>query len=102
MRVFCEGKELVAALRHVLAVVNSPIGPPILQNVKLTAGASRKLAPAASDIGVAIRRVVHGAAVVQPGAGCVPASLLKLILDQLAGRFNVTTSTPNEQNCVLG
>jgi DNA polymerase III sliding clamp (beta) subunit (PCNA family) len=101
MRVVCEGKELVAALRHVLAVVNSPIGPPILQNVKLTARASHKLALAVSDIGVGIRRVVHGVAVVQPGVGCVPASRLKLIIDQLARRSNVTTSTPNEQNRVL-
>ena len=80
MHVICERKDLIAALRQVLPVINPRIGPPILQNVKLTAGASHKLAVAASDLCVAIRRGVRGA-VVQPGIACVSASRLKLIVD---------------------
>jgi DNA polymerase III subunit beta len=89
MHVVCERKELVAALRNVLAVVNSRIGPPSLRNVKLTAGESHKLALAASDNDVGIRRAVHAAAVVQPGTACVSASRLKLIVDQLSERYVV-------------
>jgi DNA polymerase-3 subunit beta len=89
MHVVCKRKELVAALRNVLAVVNSRIGPPTLRSVKLTAGASHKLTLAASDNDVGIRRSVRAAAVVQPGTVCVSAFRLKLILDQLEARFVV-------------
>jgi DNA polymerase III subunit beta len=89
MHVVCERKELVAALRNVLAVVNSRVGPPTLRSVKLTAGESHNLALAASDLEVGIRRWVRGAAVVQPGTVCISGSRLKLILDQLEARYVV-------------
>ena len=64
MHVVCERKELVAALRNVLAVVNSRVGRPILGGVNLVARESHQLALAASDVTIGIRRRVHGAAVV--------------------------------------
>jgi DNA polymerase-3 subunit beta len=88
--VVCERKELVAALRNVLAVVNQRIGQPILHTVKLTAGASHQFTLAASDLDVGIRRAVRGVAVVQPGTACVSASRLKLIIDQLEARSLLT------------
>jgi DNA polymerase-3 subunit beta len=89
MHVISERKELLAALRHVLAVVNPRIGQPILHTVKLTAGASHKLTVGASDLCVSIRRRVCGAAVVHPGTLCVSASRLKQIVDQLEARYVV-------------
>jgi DNA polymerase-3 subunit beta len=89
MHVVCDRKELVAALRNVVAVVNPRIGQPILHNVKLTAGASHQFAVAASDLDVGIRRVVRGVAVVDPGTACVSAWRLKQIVDQLAQRYVV-------------
>jgi DNA polymerase-3 subunit beta len=89
MHVVCERKELVAALRNVLAVVNQRIGQPILHTVKLTAGASHQFAVVASDLDVGIRRVVRGVAVVEPGTACVSAWRLKQIVDQLAQRYVV-------------
>jgi DNA polymerase-3 subunit beta len=89
MNVICERKELVAALRHVLAVVNPRIGQPILHTVKLTAEASHKFTVTASDLCVSIRRRVCGTAVVQPGTACVSASRLKQIVDQLEARYVV-------------
>jgi DNA polymerase III subunit beta len=89
MHVVCERKELVAALRNVLAVVSSRVGPPSLRSVKLTAGESHRLALAASDLDVGIRRWVRGAAVVQAGTVCVSGTRLKLILDQLEARYVV-------------
>jgi DNA polymerase III subunit beta len=89
MHVICERKELLAALRKVLAVVNPRIGPPIRQNLKLIAGPDHKLALAASDGDLGIRRAVCGTAVMQPGTACVAASRLKPILDQLSARYVV-------------
>ncbi len=89
MHVVCERKELVAALRNVLAVVSSRVGPPNLRSVKLTAGDSHKLALAASDLDVGIRRWVRGTAVVQAGTVCISGSRLKLIIDQLEARYIV-------------
>jgi DNA polymerase-3 subunit beta len=89
MHVVCERKELVAALRNVLAVVNPRIGQAILHNVKLTARASHKFAVAATDLDVGISREVRGVAVVEPGTACVSAWRLKQIVDQLAERYVV-------------
>jgi DNA polymerase III subunit beta len=85
----CERKELLAALRNVLSVVNSRVARPIQGSVKLTSGESHQLALAALDLDVGIRRRAYGAAVVQTGTACVSGSRLKLILDNLEDRYVV-------------
>jgi DNA polymerase-3 subunit beta len=95
MHVICERKALLAALRNVLTVVPSRSGQPILQTVKIVAGPSNELTLTATDLAVGVRRAASGVAVTEPGATCVSAFRLKLILDQLIAPFVVLEAGDN-------